>query len=145
MSWSDIFYPDNPKRREEVINLSSQLHTFMYSNFDVTNDLIDSIHKHLPGKRFDHIEVKEDESIKLNCETIINTMNSITEYLHQKDLEVKEKLDPKIYEELKNVEDEKSLVKKWEAIQKREQIAIGVIATIGGLALIYVGFAVRFW
>jgi len=43
MSWGDIFYPGNPGRRDEVVRLSTKLHTLMEFNFDATNDLIDML------------------------------------------------------------------------------------------------------
>ena len=104
MSWSDLFYPDNPKRRTEVIRLSQRLWDSMKINFEATNDLIDCIHDHLHGRTFAKIYVDEDATIKDNCETIINRMHEIQDFIEEKNEKCKELLDPELYEKLMSVD-----------------------------------------
>ena len=49
MAFADIFYPDNPGRRQQITSLSERLYDLIAENCRATNDLIDCIHKHVSG------------------------------------------------------------------------------------------------
>uniref|UniRef100_A0A8C8REP0 Single-pass membrane protein with coiled-coil domains 3 n=1 Tax=Pelusios castaneus TaxID=367368 RepID=A0A8C8REP0_9SAUR len=102
MSLSDIFFPDNPKRREEVVRLHQCLVDCMDSNFYITNRLIELLNTHL-GCKITPIEMKKDGTIKENCEIFIYTMNKIQEVLQGIDEELKKKLEPSLYQKLHDV------------------------------------------
>ncbi|XP_048011687.1 single-pass membrane and coiled-coil domain-containing protein 3-like [Megalobrama amblycephala] len=100
MGWSDIFYPDNPKRREELIRKSQQFQDLMESNFYATNELIDVMNEHL-NCSFQHIELNEEASLQKNCNVMIECMHKIQAVVEKIDKELKEKLEPTLYEKLK--------------------------------------------
>ncbi|XP_048011690.1 single-pass membrane and coiled-coil domain-containing protein 3-like [Megalobrama amblycephala] len=99
--WSDLFYPDNPKRREELIRKSQQFQDLMENNFYATNQLIDVMNKHL-NCSFQHITLNEDASLQENCKVMIECMHKIQEVVEKIDKELKEKLEPTLYEKLRN-------------------------------------------
>ncbi|XP_048356146.1 LOW QUALITY PROTEIN: single-pass membrane and coiled-coil domain-containing protein 3 [Sphaerodactylus townsendi] len=102
MNLSDLLYPNNPKRRQDVIDLHQQLLTCMQLNCKATNDLIGALNAHL-GARITHIKMKERGSIKENCDIIIQAMNDIQQKLGNFDKEMKEKLAPGIYQKLYDI------------------------------------------
>lgn len=96
---SDLLYPGNPKRREDVIRKSQELQDLMSRNFSATNQLIDVLKKHL-GLSFSHITVDEKASVKTNCEVIINRIHEIQAKVEEIDKKLKDKLEPTLYEKL---------------------------------------------
>ncbi|XP_056591459.1 single-pass membrane and coiled-coil domain-containing protein 3-like isoform X1 [Triplophysa dalaica] len=100
MSWSDIFYPGNPQRREDLIRRSQDLRNLMESNFRATNRLIDVLNEHL-GYSFSKITLDEKADVKHNCDTIIGCMREIQAAVEKIDKKLKDKLEPHLYEKLK--------------------------------------------
>ncbi|KAK9976716.1 hypothetical protein ABG768_021921 [Culter alburnus] len=98
--WSDIFYPDNPKRREQLIRKSQQFQDLMEGNFYATNELIDVMNKHL-NCSFQHITLNKSVSLRENCNVMIECLHKIQAVVEKIDKELKEKLDPTLYEKLK--------------------------------------------
>ncbi|ROJ30482.1 Single-pass membrane and coiled-coil domain-containing protein 3 [Anabarilius grahami] len=98
--WSDIFYPDNPKRREELLRKSQEFQDLMKSNFRATNQLTDVMNEHL-NCCFQHIALNESASLKENCDVMIECIHKIQAVVEKIDKELKEKLDPTLYEKLK--------------------------------------------
>ena len=134
MSWSDIFYPDNPRRRAEVIRLSQKLYDLMGDNFQATNELIDCIHDHLPGRSFAKIYVDEQASIKYNCATIIGRIHEIQDFLEEKCKKLKELLDPELYEKLMSVDT--SFLEKLRLAGKISDSSLAIIGSIAGVAVV---------
>ncbi|KAL1272116.1 hypothetical protein QQF64_031132 [Cirrhinus molitorella] len=99
--WSDIFYPDNPKRREQLIRKNQELQDYMKSNFLATNELIDVMNKHLCCS-FNHITLKETATLQENCDVMIGCIHEIQAVVEKIDKELKEKLEPTLYEKLRN-------------------------------------------
>ncbi|XP_048010478.1 single-pass membrane and coiled-coil domain-containing protein 3-like [Megalobrama amblycephala] len=100
--WSDLFYPDNPKRREELIRKSQEIKDLMQSNFYATNQLIDVMNEHLSCS-FQHIELDKAASLQENCDVMTECMHKIQAVVEKIDTEMKEKLDPALYEKLQNL------------------------------------------
>lgn len=117
--WSDIFYPDNPKRREQLIRKNQQLQDLMKSNFYATNQLIDVMNKHLCCT-FDHISLNENATLQKNCDVMIECMRKIQAVVERIDKDLKEKLEPTLYEKLRNLSlsttDFKAVSKAFEAV-----------------------------
>ena len=80
MSFSDILYPDNPRRRRQVISKVQEMYDAMQGNFRATNRIIDFLNKNVQGTKLKHISVYEGKTfkenaqvLKLNNETKTNT------------------------------------------------------------------------
>ncbi|XP_067249290.1 single-pass membrane and coiled-coil domain-containing protein 3-like [Chanodichthys erythropterus] len=129
--WSDLFYPDNPKRREQLIRKSQKLQDLMKGNFYATNQLIDAMNEHL-NCSFDYIELDENVTLQENCNVMIECMQKVQAKIEQIDKELKEKLDPTLYEKLRN----KSL--STTDFQLISNIMEGVygVATLGSTTLV---------
>ncbi|KAL1276407.1 hypothetical protein QQF64_036030 [Cirrhinus molitorella] len=102
MSWSDIFYPENPERRERLIHKNQELLDLMKNNFRATNQLIETLRKHL-GWSFSPIALNEEATVKENCEVIIEHIHEIQAEVEKTDMQLKEKLEPTLYEKLRNM------------------------------------------
>jgi len=99
MSWSDIFYPGNPERRERLIRKHQELLHLMKGNFRATNQLIETLNEHL-HLSFSPIALDEKATVKENCEVIIGRIHEIQAEVEKIDQHLKEKLEPKLYEKL---------------------------------------------
>ncbi|XP_048012358.1 single-pass membrane and coiled-coil domain-containing protein 3-like [Megalobrama amblycephala] len=99
--WSDLFFPNNPKRREQLIRKSQEFQHVMKSNFEATNELIDVMNDHLSCS-LEHIKLNEDASLQENCNMMIECMHKIQAVVEKIDKELKEKLEPTLYEKLQN-------------------------------------------
>ncbi|XP_048012568.1 single-pass membrane and coiled-coil domain-containing protein 3-like isoform X1 [Megalobrama amblycephala] len=102
MSWSDLFYPGNPERREQLIRKSQEVHELMKNNFRATNQLSEALNKHL-GLSFSPIALNESATVKENCDVIIQRIREIQAEVLKIDEKLKEKLEPALYEKLKNM------------------------------------------
>ncbi|XP_016339974.1 single-pass membrane and coiled-coil domain-containing protein 3-like [Sinocyclocheilus anshuiensis] len=129
--WSDIFYPENPKRREQLIRRSQELQDLMRNNFRATNQLIDAMNKHLSCS-FEHIFLNESATLRENCDVIIGCMRKIQAEVERIDKRLKEKLEPTLYEKLRSLS--LSTV-DFKAISKAFEAVCG-IATVGATVLV---------
>ncbi len=129
--WSDIFYPDNPKRREQLIRKSQEIQDLMKSNFYATNQLIDVMNKHLCCS-FKHISLKEDYTLQANCDVMIGCMHKIQAVVEKIDKELKEKLEPTLYEKLRNLSISPT---DFKAVSKAVEAVCG-IASVGSTVLV---------
>ncbi|XP_073688689.1 single-pass membrane and coiled-coil domain-containing protein 3-like [Garra rufa] len=102
MSWSDIFYPGNPERRERLQRKHQKLLDLMKNNFHATNQLIETLEKHF-GWSFSPISLNEEATVKENCDVIIERIREIQAKVEKIDTQLKEKLEPTLYEKLKNM------------------------------------------
>ncbi len=101
MSWSDFFYPGNPEKRERLIRKSQEIRELMKNNFRATNQLIGTLNKYL-GLSFSPITLNEEATVKENCDVIIERIREIQAEVEKIDEKLKEKLEPTLYEKLKN-------------------------------------------
>ncbi|KAK1162740.1 hypothetical protein AOXY_G17674 [Acipenser oxyrinchus oxyrinchus] len=132
MSWSDIFYPDNPKRREKVLRLKAELQECMSNNFRATNLLITAMNKHL-GCSFPQIQIINTGTINENCQILIESITKIQEKLAQIDQKLKEELEPEIYQKLHDANLPSDVQKN---LSKLIGPILGVMATVGSIVLI---------
>lgn len=102
MSWSDLFYPANPERREKLFRKSQEIQELMKNNFRATNQLTEVMNKYL-GLSFSPIALNEKTTVKENCDVIIQRIHEIQAEVEKIDEKLKEKLEPTLYEKLKNM------------------------------------------
>ena len=135
MSWGDIFYPGNPGRRDEVVRLSTKLHTLMEFNFEATNDLIDLLNKEAkPSSTIAKIYVDNTGTVKENCQTLLNKMDEVMRVVDKIDEDLAKKLEPEAYRKLKlpdmKFKDRIALAKKTVSA------GLSVAATVAGVVLV---------
>ncbi|KAK9976715.1 hypothetical protein ABG768_021920 [Culter alburnus] len=129
--WSDLFFPNNPKRREQLIRKSQEFQHVMKSNFEATNELIDVMNDHLSCS-LEHIKLNEEASLQENCNVMIECMHKVQAEIEKIDKELKEKLEPTLYEKLQN----KSLsTTDFQLISKALKVVCG-FATEGSTTLV---------
>nr|XP_055059942.1 single-pass membrane and coiled-coil domain-containing protein 3-like [Misgurnus anguillicaudatus] len=134
MDWSDIFYPDNPVRREKLIRKNQQFFHLMEDNFDATNDLITVVNEHL-NLSLSPVALNESATVKENCNVLIQRIREIQAAVEKINNDLKMKLDPALYEELQNVNLNVPL-----SMAKNSQIATIVTGTGGavtGLVIVW--------
>ncbi|XP_042323084.1 single-pass membrane and coiled-coil domain-containing protein 3 [Sceloporus undulatus] len=102
MNLSDLLYPSNQQRRQDVIDLHQELLDYMKLNFKVTNELIGTMNEHL-GAKIPNITMKDSGTIKDNCDIIIQAMNSIQQEVQKLDKEIRNRLDPGMYQKLYDI------------------------------------------
>ncbi len=117
--FSVIFYPDNPKRREQLIRKGQEVQDLMKNNFRATNQLIDAMNKYLSCS-FEHIALNMNATLRENCTLITGCMCNIMGVVERIDRELKEMPEPTLYEKLRNLsltsEDFKAISKAFEAV-----------------------------
>ena len=143
MSWSDIFYPGNPGRRQEVARLFQEILSDMKDNFYATNKMIALINKEMNGN-LDEIYLNRSGTIKENCDILINAMHIIQKYVEKINQKLSEQLEPDLYKELKKAMESTDMkFKEKVAIIKKASTAIvaigGTIASVAMVAMIQYG------
>lgn len=137
--WSDIFYPDNPKRREEVVKLSARLFTLMENNFSAVNELCDVINEHIPqSSPLQHIYVKKNDSIKNNCDVLTDRIEQIQDIVNQVDAELAKKIEPDLYKNLTSPD-----LTVGDRLQKINSIFTATLSTVGSVAGIVLVVAIN--
>ncbi|XP_048050593.1 single-pass membrane and coiled-coil domain-containing protein 3-like [Megalobrama amblycephala] len=124
--WSDIFYPDNPKRREQLIRKNQEFKDLIENNFRATNQLIDVMNDHLSCS-FQHIKLNEEASLQENCNVMIECMQKIQAVVEKIDKELKEKLDPTLYEKLRSLS---LLPEDFNLVSKVLEVVCGVATVV---------------
>ncbi|NXT24125.1 SMCO3 protein, partial [Syrrhaptes paradoxus] len=104
MALSDLLYPDNPKRRQELIQLHQELLGCMSTNFRATNELAGVLNEHL-GCTITHIQMRESSTVKENCDIIIQAISEIQHQVQNIDSNLKEKLEPVLYQKLYDIKE----------------------------------------
>nr|XP_055062058.1 single-pass membrane and coiled-coil domain-containing protein 3-like [Misgurnus anguillicaudatus] len=133
MSWSEVFYPGNSERREQLIRKSQQFTDLMEGNFDATNDLIEVLNKYL-GFSFSPVTLNEKGTLKQNCDVLIQHIHEIQAQIQTFDKELKEKLDPVAYEKLKKMD----LILPEQAKIVEDTVGVG-----GSVVVVVVGWLLK--
>ncbi|XP_069495787.1 single-pass membrane and coiled-coil domain-containing protein 3 [Ambystoma mexicanum] len=122
MSLRHLLYPNNPKRREEVIHLHQELLSCMSANASATNRLIqalnNNLHCHLAP-----IDLKRSSTIKENCDAFITRMTEIQQEVQKVDEKLKAALEPTLYQKLHDIKE--SEPQKMEIVQKVLSVILG--------------------
>lgn len=103
MGWADIFFPGNADRREQLVRKNQELKNLMENNFRATNKLIKILNEHL-GYCFCEITLNEKAEVKQNCDVLIERIHDIQAVVEKIDQELKDKLEPDLYEKLKRMD-----------------------------------------
>lgn len=122
MAESDLLYPENPRRREEVHHLHQQLLDCLSDSFRATNELIGVLNMHL-GCRLASIEMNRNGTIKENCDTIIQAVMKIQKELQKVDEALKDKLEPTLYRKLQDIKERET--EKIAIVQKVISVILG--------------------
>uniref|UniRef100_A0A8D0L3N6 Single-pass membrane protein with coiled-coil domains 3 n=1 Tax=Sphenodon punctatus TaxID=8508 RepID=A0A8D0L3N6_SPHPU len=133
MALSDLLYPDNPKRHREVISLHQELLHCMLVNFHATNELIIVLNTHL-GCSIAPIMMKEDGTIKKNCDIIIQAMSEIQQEVCKIDKEMKEKLEPMLYQKLCDIKQPE--LEKIEIARRVVSVILGEATAVAGMVAV---------
>ncbi|NXF08005.1 SMCO3 protein, partial [Smithornis capensis] len=133
MALSDLLYPDNPKRKQELIHLHQELLDCMSANFHATNELVGVLNDHL-GCTITHIQMRERSTVKENCEIIIQVMNEIQHQVQKIDSDMKEKLEPVLYQKLYDIKEPE--LEKIAIAQKVFSIILGEATSTAGMVAI---------
>ncbi|KAK1138226.1 single-pass membrane and coiled-coil domain-containing protein 3-like [Acipenser oxyrinchus oxyrinchus] len=128
MSWKDIFYPNNPKYRDEIIRMTQELESLMENNFRATNRLSKLFNEEF-STSLREIKVDRSKSIKENCYTLIGAIREIQNEVAKIDEELKEKLEPDLYKKLSDLS-----VPITDRIQIASKVLIGSIGILGAAA-----------
>ncbi|KAJ7329977.1 hypothetical protein JRQ81_016151 [Phrynocephalus forsythii] len=129
MNLSDLLYPGNPCRRQYVTNLHQELLDGMQLDFKATNDLIGTLNEHL-GARMAAIKIKKGGTIKENCDIIIQAMRDIQKQIWKFDKEMKERLEPGVYQKLYDIKQPE--LEKIGVVQRILSIILGEATTSAG-------------
>ena len=140
MSWTNIFYPGNPGRRDEAVSHITEFRVYMDFNFDSTNDLIDILNEEAnPSTPFSKIYVNSDGTVKDNCQMLLDKMDEIMVFVDKMNEELAQKLEPAAYRQLSAPD-----------MTIADRIAVAKTAITAGLAVAFsaaaiaVGFMIKF-
>ncbi|XP_021272134.1 single-pass membrane and coiled-coil domain-containing protein 3 [Numida meleagris] len=133
MALSDLLYPENPKRRQELIHLHRELLDCMSMNFHATNELAGVLNAHL-GCTITHIRMRENSTVKENCDIIIQAMREIQCQLQKIDSDLKEKLEPVLYQKLYDIKEPE--LEKIAIAHKVFSIVLGEVTSTAGMVAI---------
>jgi len=135
MSWTDIFYPDNPKRRAQVKQLTQSIVDDMKDNTEATNDLVDMLNKNCKTG-MTKIQLNVNGTIGENAHLIINKLNEIKSYVAKTSQELAEKLEPAIYTKL--VARDTSFEDRVKESEKALSSGNFKTSTVGGIVIVMV-------
>ncbi|CAM2098111.1 single-pass membrane and coiled-coil domain-containing protein 3 [Caretta caretta] len=133
MALSDLLYPDNPKRRQEVIRLHQELLDCMLVNFHATDELIAVLNAHL-GCTIAQIKMEKGGTIKENCDIIIQAMSEIQQEVWKIDKKMKEMLEPMLYQKLYDIKEPE--MEKIAIAHKAFSIVLGEATSIAGMVAV---------
>ncbi|NXO02575.1 SMCO3 protein, partial [Rhinopomastus cyanomelas] len=133
MALSDLLYPDNPRRRQELIQLHQELFDCMSANFHATNELARVLNEHL-GCTVATIQMRKSSTVKENCDIIIQAIREIQHQVQKIDSDMKEKLEPVLYQRLYDIKEPE--LEKIAIAQKVFSIVLGEATSTAGMVAI---------
>ncbi|XP_075043539.1 single-pass membrane and coiled-coil domain-containing protein 3 [Mixophyes fleayi] len=133
MTLKDLIYPNNPKKRDEVARLHFQLLHCMRGNFQQTKQLILTLNKHFDCQ-LGIPEIRDNASIKENCDTFIKNMADIQEQVQKIDDQLKIILEPILYEKLHDIKE--SEPNKIEIAQKVVSVILSKATTSASAVIV---------
>ena len=132
MSWADIIYPGNREMRSAMVQKLTQLEDAMSFNFRASNKLAKYLNDTIANAALKMIYVDSTKPLKDNANTLVAQINAIDAQLDKIADELKEKLEPGLYEKLTNVDT--SFEERIEISQKVGKIIAGITgATVSGV------------
>ncbi|KFQ54624.1 Single-pass membrane and coiled-coil domain-containing protein 3 [Pelecanus crispus] len=133
MALSDLLYPDNPKRRQELIHLHQELLNCMSMNFHATNELAGVLNEHL-GCTITRIQMRASSTVKENCDIMIQAMSEIQRQVQKIDSDMKEKLEPALYQKLYDIKEPE--LEKIAIAHKVFSVVLGEATSMAGMVAI---------
>ncbi|NWU97090.1 SMCO3 protein, partial [Upupa epops] len=133
MALSDLLYPDNPKRRQELIQLHQELFDCMSTNFRATNELTQVLNEHL-GCTITNIQMRKSSTVRENCDIIIQAIHEIQHQIQKIDSDMKEKLEPVLYQKLYDIKEPE--LEKIAIAHKVFSIVLGEATSTAGMIAI---------
>ncbi len=101
MSFGDLFYPGNPKRRLEVISKVQRMYVLMDQNFKATDDLTTFINAHVsPSPNISEIQLDQNATFAVNAQNLIDKMREVQIQVDKIDEKLSKELDPAVYQKL---------------------------------------------
>ena len=131
----DVFYPDNPKRRSKVIQLTQQIADYMKQNFRATNNLTNFLKEsNVEGAaNFNPIAVDENQTLQYNSRVLQNRIIEVQKIIEKIDKTLADQLDPALYRNLQNVD--LSFQDRLQDAKKATTIVTGVILAATTIAV----------
>ncbi|XP_043923867.1 single-pass membrane and coiled-coil domain-containing protein 3-like [Protopterus annectens] len=116
MACRDLLFPSNEKKRNQTIRLHQDIVSCVERNFDTTNKVSEICNKYL-HTNFYPIKVKEADTLEESCKVLKMQIHRIQQHLSKIDNELKNALEPDLYELFRDVS--VSVSEKQEVISKR--------------------------
>ena len=137
----DLFYPDNPKRRRQVLGLVQQIADYMKRYFRVTNNLTNFLKENnVEGAaNLDPIFVDENETLGHSSKILQNRILTVQKIIEVVDKKLADGLDPALYGKLKDAD--VSFQERLEIAKKVKTIGTGTAMVIC-VAVANLGFLV---
>ena len=135
MSFTDLFFPDNPKRRKQVIVLSTKLRTYIEEAFFASNDVADLLNTYLtPIPNLEHHYADDNASIEVNSAVLTAVLENIQAVLTNGDEQLKASVDPGVYAVLTS--EEISFTQKIETAKTAIGSTVSAEAAVGVLTAV---------
>ena len=101
MSWSDLFYPGNKQKRDQIIRHVQQIKSAMQLNFEGANELITMVNEHLKPKPFlKPILLDDSATVEANAKVFIASMEEVQKVIEKFNAALSKDLDPEIYKKI---------------------------------------------
>ncbi|XP_078526201.1 single-pass membrane and coiled-coil domain-containing protein 3 [Lissotriton helveticus] len=133
MTFRHLLYPNNPKRRDEVIHLHQELFSCMSANVSATNRLIQLLNNNLHCQ-LAMVHLQHDRTIKENCDMFILRMTEIQQEVQKIDEKLKSTLEPSLYQKLHDIKELEP--HKIDIAQKVLSVILGQATTAAGAIIV---------
>ena len=101
MSWSDIFYPGNKQKRDQIVRDVQKIKSAMQLNFEGANELITIVNEHLKPKPFlKPILLDDSATVEANAKVFIASMEQVQKVVEKFNEALSKDLDPEIYKKI---------------------------------------------
>ena len=132
VAWGDVFYPDNPKRRDEVVRLTTRVYILMERNFEELNRLIDYLNKYLNvSPRIQRAFIDKEGTFKDNSDRFVGRVTEVQRAVADIDKDLAERIEPDLYREIKLPDT--TFDKR---LEKAKKAVTGIGYTVAGIALV---------
>lgn len=135
---SDLFYPGNPAKREQVIAKMQRVYILMEENFKATDELITFLNEHIsPSPNIAGITVDTEKTFGKNAQTLIDKMKEIQEQVDKIDKDLSTKLEPDVYKKITdNNTDFEAKLEFFKTLKTSLEVTEMLLTTIGGYLVI---------
>lgn len=135
MSWTDIFYPGNSGRRNQVVSYLTKFQVLMELNFEETNKLVDLLNDNVhPSTPLQHITLDTNATIGESADKMIKQIEKIQAVIDTVNDKLSEQLEPTLYRQLTSPD--VSFKERIAIAKKSMSSIIGLSASVAGIAVI---------